>query len=136
MDGPTASTAASWARRIWSLPRFDISTTRSTNFTPLFGTATSSSMPNRILSRLTFSLQIYPRASLAWRMEELRLQKRIAYDIHANWKLIVANYNECLHCPVLHPALNRLTDYLGSDNEAHSPLTSAAQWVFAGPRKR
>jgi Rieske 2Fe-2S family protein len=35
--------------------------------------------------------------------------------------LIVANYNECLHCPVLHPALNRLTDYMGADNVAPSP---------------
>ena len=38
----------------------------------------------------------------------------------ANWKLIVLNYNECLHCPVLHPALNRLTDYLGADNQPAS----------------
>ena len=50
-------------------------------------------------------------------MTELRLHKRITYDLRANWKLIVANYNECLHCPLLHPALNRLTDYLGSDND-------------------
>src|ERR1035441_4448905 len=34
---------------------------------------------------------------------------------HANWKLIVLNYNECLHCPLLHPALNRLTDYLSGN---------------------
>jgi phenylpropionate dioxygenase-like ring-hydroxylating dioxygenase large terminal subunit len=53
-----------------------------------------------------------------WRMEELVLHKRIAYDVKANWKLAVLNYNECLHCPLLHPALNRLTDYLGADNEA------------------
>ncbi len=50
-------------------------------------------------------------------MTELRLHKRITYDIRANWKLIVANYNECLHCPLLHPALNKLTDYMGSHNE-------------------
>ena len=53
----------------------------------------------------------------AWRMADLRLYKRIVYDIKANWKLIVLNYNECLHCPVVHPALNPLTDYLGADNE-------------------
>ncbi len=51
-----------------------------------------------------------------WRMEELVLHKRITYDVKANWKLAVLNYNECLHCPILHPALNRLTDYLGADN--------------------
>jgi Rieske 2Fe-2S family protein len=54
----------------------------------------------------------------AWRMRELCLGRRIVYDVQANWKLIVLNYNECLHCPTLHPALNRLTDYLGADNEA------------------
>jgi Rieske 2Fe-2S family protein len=57
----------------------------------------------------------------AWNMGELRVRKRISYDVAANWKLIVANYNECLHCPVLHPALNRLTDYMGADNVAPSP---------------
>ncbi len=51
-----------------------------------------------------------------WRMQELRLARRIAYDVKANWKLLILNYNECLHCPLLHPALNRLTDYLGADN--------------------
>jgi Rieske 2Fe-2S family protein len=57
----------------------------------------------------------------AWDMGDLRMRKRITYDVRANWKLIVANYNECLHCPVLHPALNRLTDYMGADNVAPSP---------------
>ncbi len=56
----------------------------------------------------------------AWRMADLRLHRRIVYDVRANWKLIVQNYSECLHCPVLHPALNRLTDYLGADNEPPS----------------
>jgi Rieske 2Fe-2S family protein len=50
-------------------------------------------------------------------MSELRMHKRIVYDVKANWKLIILNYNECLHCPVVHPVLNPLTDYLGADNE-------------------
>jgi glycine betaine catabolism A len=54
----------------------------------------------------------------AYRMQDLRLGRRIAYDVKANWKLIVLNYNECLHCPNLHPALNRLHHYLGADNVA------------------
>jgi Rieske 2Fe-2S family protein len=56
-----------------------------------------------------------------WRMEDLRLGRRIVYDVKANWKLIVQNYNECLHCPNLHPALNRLSHYLSGENE---PLTA------------
>ncbi len=52
-----------------------------------------------------------------WHMGDLRLGKRIVYDIKANWKLIIQNYSECLHCPVIHPALAKLSPYLSGDNE-------------------
>ncbi len=67
-----------------------------------------------------------------WRMEELTLHKRITYDVKANWKLAVLNYNECLHCPLLHPALNRLTDYLGADNEAPNASYIGGSMGFRG----
>jgi Rieske 2Fe-2S family protein len=70
---------------------------------------------------LSSQLGDLPSRFAPWRMEELRPHRRISYDIRANWKLIVANYNECLHCPLLHPALNRLTDYTGADNEEPQP---------------
>jgi Rieske 2Fe-2S family protein len=57
-----------------------------------------------------------PRRFAAWRMQELRLAHRIEYDVATNWKLVVQNYNECLHCPVIHPLLNRMHHYLGADN--------------------
>jgi glycine betaine catabolism A len=56
-----------------------------------------------------------------WRMHELRLGHRIVYDVKANWKLIIQNYNECLHCPNLHPALNQLSHYLSGENEPLQP---------------
>jgi Rieske 2Fe-2S family protein len=40
-----------------------------------------------------------------YRMGELRVAKRIVYDVAANWKVLVENYNECLHCPTVHPEL-------------------------------
>jgi Rieske 2Fe-2S family protein len=58
-----------------------------------------------------------PGKFAAWRMSDLRLGRRIVYDVRANWKLVVQNYNECLHCPNLHPALNRLSHYLSGENE-------------------
>lgn len=73
-----------------------------------------------------------PARFAAWDMAELRLHKRITYDIRANWKLIIANYNECLHCPILHPALNRLTDYLGTDNESPQPTYIGGAMGFRG----
>jgi len=62
-----------------------------------------------------------PQKFANWRMYELRLYKRISYDVRANWKLILLNYNECLHCPVLHPVLNRLSNYLSGDNDEPNP---------------
>jgi phenylpropionate dioxygenase-like ring-hydroxylating dioxygenase large terminal subunit len=57
-----------------------------------------------------------PRRFANWQMADLRLGRRIVYDVKANWKLIILNFNECLHCPTLHPALNRLHHYLGAEN--------------------
>jgi glycine betaine catabolism A len=51
-----------------------------------------------------------------WGMQDLRLAHRIEYDVATNWKLVVQNYNECLHCPVIHPLLNRMHHYLGAEN--------------------
>ncbi len=73
-----------------------------------------------------------PRKFASWGMQDLLLHKRILYEVKANWKLLVLNYNECLHCPVLHPALNRLTDYLGSHNEAPSPAYIGGAMGFRG----
>ena len=81
---------------------------------------------------LRVQLADLPARFAPWRMTELRFHKRIAYDVHANWKLIVANYNECLHCPVLHPALNRLTDYLGSENEPGAATYVGGSMGFRG----
>jgi len=86
-----------------------------------------------------------PARFAAWRMGELRLHRRIVYDAKANWKLIVANYNECLHCPLVHPTLNRLTDFLGADNQPPTPdyiggamgfRGGAETMSFGGVRKR
>ena len=58
-----------------------------------------------------------PEKFAAWGMGELRRYKLEKYEVEANWKLIVQNYNECLHCPVLHPALNKVTNYLSGEND-------------------
>jgi len=40
-----------------------------------------------------------------FKMDELRVGVRIVYEVAANWKIVVENYNECLHCPSVHPEL-------------------------------
>jgi Rieske 2Fe-2S family protein len=57
-----------------------------------------------------------PQRFQPWRMSELRMVQRREYDVAANWKLIVQNYNECLHCPIIHPLLNQMHHYLGASN--------------------
>jgi glycine betaine catabolism A len=57
-----------------------------------------------------------PARFAPYRMGDLRRQHRIEYDVATNWKLVVQNYNECLHCPIIHPLLNRMHHYLGADN--------------------
>ena len=78
-------------------------------------------------SPLAEQLGPLPAKFRPWRMEDLRLGHRIVYDVRANWKLLIQNYNECLHCPNLHPALNKLSHYLSGENE---PL----QGTFMGGR--
>jgi glycine betaine catabolism A len=52
-----------------------------------------------------------------WNLPKLRSAKRIEYDVRANWKLIFENYSECYHCPLVHPALSKLTPYDSAEND-------------------
>jgi Rieske 2Fe-2S family protein len=52
-----------------------------------------------------------------WGMDQLRLGRRVVYDVAANWKLLIHNYSECLHCPGVHPALQKFSHYLSGENE-------------------
>jgi Rieske 2Fe-2S family protein len=93
---------------------------------------------------LTVQLADLPQKFAPWRMHELRRYKRVVYEVLANWKLIILNYNECLHCPLLHPALNRITDYLSGINDPPQPtyiggvmeLRNGAQTMSVDGRRR
>ncbi|MDQ2995539.1 MAG: aromatic ring-hydroxylating dioxygenase subunit alpha [Chloroflexota bacterium] len=54
----------------------------------------------QILDRFA-SLERFARYGL----DTLTLGKRIAYTVHANWKLVVENFMECYHCAPMHPEL-------------------------------
>lgn len=61
-------------------------------------------------------------APLAGRLARFNLPdlvtvRRIEYDVRANWKLILQNYSECLHCPTIHPELNRKLPYMSGAND-------------------
>ena len=53
------------------------------------------------LGRVPQRLQRYP-------LTDLRIGMTISYDVDANWKVILENYNECYHCAGVHPELCRV----------------------------
>ena len=52
-----------------------------------------------------------------WHIGELMPVHREMYEVKANWKLIVQNYSECYHCPIIHPALEKLSHYRDTEND-------------------
>jgi len=52
-----------------------------------------------------------------WRLGRLQRARGTTYDVAANWKAIAENYNECLHCPGVHPELNALSDYRSGESQ-------------------
>jgi Rieske 2Fe-2S family protein len=56
-----------------------------------------------------------------YRAETLTPAARHTYRVAANWKIIVENYHECYHCPLIHPELCRV-----------SPPTSGDNWDLPG----
>jgi Rieske 2Fe-2S family protein len=52
-----------------------------------------------------------------WNLPKLKSYQRISYDVRSNWKYIFQNFNECYHCPTIHPLLNTLTDYTSGNND-------------------
>jgi Rieske 2Fe-2S family protein len=53
-----------------------------------------------------------------YRLASLDRASAIEYSVGANWKGIAENYNECLHCPGVHPELNALSDYMSGEEVA------------------
>jgi phenylpropionate dioxygenase-like ring-hydroxylating dioxygenase large terminal subunit len=62
-----------------------------------------------------------PELFRPWGMEALRRVERRVYHLAANWKLVIQNYSECLHCPIVHPLLNKQSHYMSGDNEPPQP---------------
>ncbi len=66
--------------------------------------------PERVTAGHTLATQLGEIAVRIARypLADLRTARRIVYDVRANWKVIVENYNECYHCAGVHPELCRI----------------------------
>ncbi|MFP6613777.1 MAG: aromatic ring-hydroxylating dioxygenase subunit alpha [Pirellulales bacterium] len=76
-----------------------------------------------------------------WSLSELISAGESEYEVAANWKLIFQNYNECYHCPQIHPRLNAVSPYTSASNDLESggflggPMqlaATAASMTFSG----
>jgi len=54
-----------------------------------------------------------PQRLAAWNLAELAVGHRFTKTLACNWKIFWENYNECLHCPGVHPELSRLVPIFG-----------------------
>ncbi len=66
-----------------------------------------------------------------WHIEDLRVGYRSTLELACNWKIFWENFNECLHCPGIHPELSKIVPIYGkglvSERELpESDQTSAA----------
>jgi choline monooxygenase len=43
-------------------------------------------------------------------VDSLTFDRRVRYELKANWKIALENYLECIHCPVNHPGLVEVID--------------------------
>ena len=66
-----------------------------------------------------FSLEFFPLINCfsEWKIGELLTMERKTYQVNCNWKLIIQNFSECYHCPLIHPSLANITPYLGGRND-------------------
>jgi Rieske 2Fe-2S family protein len=54
-----------------------------------------------------------PHRLNAWQLETLVVGSVLQKTLQCNWKIFWENYNECLHCPGVHPRLSRLVPLFG-----------------------
>jgi Rieske 2Fe-2S family protein len=85
------------------------------------------------------TLDIFDRYTVG----ELKVGRRIAYEIGANWKLIVENFMECYHCGPVHPELTRLlpafrqgTSYQGIPGEGTAFAADISAFTLSGTGQR
>ena len=52
-----------------------------------------------------------------WKLPDLRIARTIRYTVECNWKLILSNFQECYHCPGVHPLLSQRTPFRGARHD-------------------
>ncbi|MEX2274415.1 MAG: aromatic ring-hydroxylating dioxygenase subunit alpha [Actinomycetota bacterium] len=67
-----------------------------------------------------------------FQMQDLRIGARIVYEVAANWKIVVENYNECLHCPTVHPELVQVVPLFRFGEVWDEQTRDDGNWMMEG----
>ncbi len=67
-----------------------------------------------------------------WPMDRLKTGHRLVKDLDCNWKIFWENYNECLHCPGIHP---ELCDMVPIYKKGVMAANEAPGWAPDAPRE-
>jgi len=57
---------------------------------------------------LAVQLGAIPQRLSRYPLSDLQIARSLRYDVAANWKVLLENYNECYHCAGVHPELCRV----------------------------
>jgi Rieske 2Fe-2S family protein len=67
-----------------------------------------------------------------YHLDELRVGRRIVYEVKANWKIVIENYNECLHCPTVHPELVQIVPLYRFGEVWDGETRDDGNWMIEG----
>jgi len=99
---PRSNEQASFVKEKFSLKSFALET-----WGPMIFVNPDTAAPP--LEKVTAELPaVFERGQLD--LARLRMRRHDVYEIAANWKSIIENFNECYHCPIAHPAFSKLID--------------------------
>ena len=80
-------------------------------------------------------VEVFANRIRRYPLADLRIGKRLVYDVAANWKVLAENYNECYHCGPVHPELCQLVPAFKKAGGAHLDWTNGiphrdGAWTF------
>ena len=69
-----------------------------------------------------------------WHLADLRIAHKIEYHLKCNWKIILQNYQECYHCPGVHPLLSEWTPFRGAVHDCMEGAVIGGYMEMTKPR--
>lgn len=69
-----------------------------------------------------------------WKLSDLRIAHTLNYTLECNWKIILQNYQECYHCPGVHPMLSKWTPFRSAVHDCFDGAVIGGYMQLTEPR--